>query len=979
MSMRASGIGRLLLTASLGLLVGRAQAQYPDRISTTINTLPATQFVTDQNNYLSLAMRVPGIVRTINPGSANTAPTFVGYSNYRGGRVFIRTVNGDPFTSADDNAALTPAAPYSTYSTIQCRFARTGGTTAAIQDAVWEVEDLYSRTSDPLEDPFVSYPANGPTGLSFAWRLREDHTPLATAATTGGGFTAGAGVYRNDTTGTNGGLAGEDSQPVVEVRQSYRLIRDKVRIEIEIVNIALADVVVAVNTFVNGQFGGAANDGQRFYVDTVRDGLATEFRFPSTVASDDPGLREIPDTWRMFDDELNPGVVVGGVWDGADIRSDALSAGPPNAAMLVNASRAGTAAYSYNPVQANLINQDWGSIARWTNVTVSPGQTKRFITYFGLAGADSAIGSPYTLSVEAPFSLSLATGDNPGTATVESADNVYRQPNPFQVVAYLNNITSRTLSNLAVSLALPDGFTLAGPTDTATKTVATLPPGTEQQVSWTVRSADNQSPGTRVITVSSSGNGLNSKVIDREIGIPALPQLAFPSLTKRLDMISVPYDFDNQDLEHILGSLGSLGVTGGGAAAVARFNPETRSYAFFPDPYITTVRPGEGFWLFNGSLATLNLPTDRAAIPATQAVTVALSPDWNQLGCPYTVPVRLFDCEVVTNDNVVRDFEDAVNAGVVRPVVYEYSPNPTDPNAAGRYDFSGDGDTMLNPWRGYWLRVTQQVSLVFRASNLIGPFRGAGRNYLQLAQGWEIGLQGSLGQHTAQVVSLGQDAGSRDGYDARDVDLPPAARGLLPLQLAVVHPDWGRDAGAYLRDIRSAGGQTQRWQVEARSEQPNQDVTLRWNLRSAPAEVQFTLVDLQSGTRRHLRTTSSYVYNSGPYGGTRQFQVIAERRSGGSLAVPQMAATAGRGRSVTVNFALTAAATVEVVIESPTGRRVRTVATGFAGQAGQNQVGWDGRDDAGRPVPAGPYRCRVLVHTADGQRAVAERIVVVNR
>jgi len=30
-------------------------------------------------------------------------------------------------------------------------------------------------------------------------------------------------------------------------------------------------------------------------------------------------------------------------------------------------------------------------------------------------------------------------------------------------------------------------------------------------------------------------------------------------------------------------------------------------------------------------------------------------------------------------------------------------------------------------------------------------------------------------------------------------------------------------------------------------------------------------------------------------------------------------------------------------------------------------------------VPSGQYRCRVLVQTPDGQRAIAERIVVVNR
>jgi flagellar hook assembly protein FlgD len=92
-----------------------------------------------------------------------------------------------------------------------------------------------------------------------------------------------------------------------------------------------------------------------------------------------------------------------------------------------------------------------------------------------------------------------------------------------------------------------------------------------------------------------------------------------------------------------------------------------------------------------------------------------------------------------------------------------------------------------------------------------------------------------------------------------------------------------------------------------------------------------------------------------------------------------MGVTPTRGHSVAVNWTLTAPASAEVVVESLTGRRVRTVAAALAAPAGQNQATWDGRDDDGRPVPAGAYRCRVLVTTDDGQRAVAERMVVVGR
>lgn len=109
------------------------------------------------------------------------------------------------------------------------------------------------------------------------------------------------------------------------------------------------------------------------------------------------------------------------------------------------------------------------------------------------------------------------------------------------------------------------------------------------------------------------------------------------------------------------------------------------------------------------------------------------------------------------------------------------------------------------------------------------------------------------------------------------------------------------------------------------------------------------------------------------------FKVEATRGDRGRLAVPFMQTSPTRAGGVNIAFALTEPGEVSVVIESPTGRTVRTLARQFAGEAGQNSVSWDGRDDSGRRVPAGQYRCRVLVHTPDGQKAVNERFVIVNR
>jgi flagellar hook assembly protein FlgD len=60
------------------------------------------------------------------------------------------------------------------------------------------------------------------------------------------------------------------------------------------------------------------------------------------------------------------------------------------------------------------------------------------------------------------------------------------------------------------------------------------------------------------------------------------------------------------------------------------------------------------------------------------------------------------------------------------------------------------------------------------------------------------------------------------------------------------------------------------------------------------------------------------------------------------------------------------------VVVDLAGRRVRTLASCREFAPGLNRLEWDGRDSAGRPVPAGVYLMRVR---AGGESAV-QRVVV---
>jgi hypothetical protein len=71
-----------------------------------------------------------------------------------------------------------------------------------------------------------------------------------------------------------------------------------------------------------------------------------------------------------------------------------------------------------------------------------------------------------------------------------------------------------------------------------------------------------------------------------------------------------------------------------------------------------------------------------------------------------------------------------------------------------------------------------------------------------------------------------------------------------------------------------------------------------------------------------------------------------------------------------IAFALPRAGEVEVTVFDPAGRRVRTLVRGPR-EAGPHHATWDGRDDAGRTVPAGVY----LVEVRSGDERQARRMI----
>ena len=81
-------------------------------------------------------------------------------------------------------------------------------------------------------------------------------------------------------------------------------------------------------------------------------------------------------------------------------------------------------------------------------------------------------------------------------------------------------------------------------------------------------------------------------------------------------------------------------------------------------------------------------------------------------------------------------------------------------------------------------------------------------------------------------------------------------------------------------------------------------------------------------------------------------------------------------RTAGLAFGLRRASRVDAQMVDTDARVVRTLLDGATRPAGRLRLDWDGRDDAGRPVPDGPYRLRLVLD--EEREVVVPRPVVID-
>jgi hypothetical protein len=690
-----------------------------------------------------------------------------------------------------------------------------------------------------------------------------------------------------------------------------------------------------------------------------------------------------------------------------------------NAAIVLNTFRNFDAIWSFQPnPSVDLTLNDAAVAIYFDEEQVGATETLTKVTYLGAASSDNDFGSPMSLSVSGPNALGLSVD-----RTNASSPKLVVGPSPFTITAYVQNLTDLSQSGgtnigpVSLFLTLPRGLKFhTDPTtgiDTASKTIASVTPGGEGSVSWSVEpdltplvnpatgfpDPTAHVTGSLRYTITASPNLGNGKSIQRTIEVPAPPIITLKSrdtIGGIFVMKSFPLITGNDSPTDVLG-LRPLFPLGSGPGTppveVVRYDPVAGHYA-----PVNTFQPGFAYWL--RSIVDVANPIDvikypplgNQVQPGADSFKVNYPRGWNQVGDPYVYNFRFSEIQVFDSDSLqllnIVDAADPVHKWIL-PAAYRFDTSDPDPTN-WHYELLDNLGFLMQPGDGYWILVLKtNLQFIFpgvdtpggsvtRAALLgVGIGTNPGRNTVN---NWRLNLVARGSNSSDRLAAIGVAPKATDGPDVYKLNKPPSLNNQVTLD--ILHDDWKDSNGRYAQDLRSPGQSRKVWDMMVTSAKPNEDVTLTWPAiaASVPRNYQLTLIDRDTNVRRNLRQTASYTVNTGA-SKTRSIQIIAEPagRGGNTLitsfhVVSNQTRGAAAPTSVAIHYGLSSATDARIFIRDGSGRTIRTLvgvtraASGGSGLT-EGEAVWDMKDQRGVALPSGLYQVELLATNGDGHRS----------
>ncbi|MGB9608617.1 MAG: FlgD immunoglobulin-like domain containing protein, partial [bacterium] len=357
------------------------------------------------------------------------------------------------------------------------------------------------------------------------------------------------------------------------------------------------------------------------------------------------------------------------------------------------------------------------------------------------------------------------------------------------------------------------------------------------------------------------------------------------------------------------------------------------------DSQLANIKAGMAYWVKVQAPTTIDVSKSQPQPPTpftgSTAYSITLDAGWNQIANPFVYPIEWGNV-MVNYGGQVKGWLDAVNSGWLRSYIFYWNPN------SSAYEWSVSGSYLLQPWAGYFIKVTVPSTLIFPAipSRNLAYGEGITSSAREISVDWliQLVLLGGGVRDEANFIGVGKEL---------KVEKPPSP---LDSYVNIV-----KDGERLACDVRSSTAQKV-WTIEVNAPQGGEII---WKgMERLPKGLRLYLID-ENGNRIYMGTTSSYKVE-----GKRILKIEAVEGNGkamiiGLRVVPQ------RG-GVSVAFSLSAEAMVSAKVMTASGKAVKILGQRSL-QAGANSIYWDGKDEKGNPLPAGVYIIEVLARGTDGE------------
>jgi len=274
------------------------------------------------------------------------------------------------------------------------------------------------------------------------------------------------------------------------VKSSTTGLADSVQIQYRIINEGDKEEKIGLRIMLDTMLG--ENDGAPFRLG--EDTISTDKLYYD---------KQLDDFWQAFDSVSNPQVTSQGSFIGPDVST------PDKVYFSDWGSLAdGVWDFDFNPGQEFIRKGEYeidSAVAMyWVPKIIKPGETKTYITKYGLGGITIVPGI-LSLGVTSPAEVTLDANNQ-----------------SFPVVAYLENTSEINARNVSIKIELPDNFR----TDQVSRNLGNMKPGDISQITWNVGANNkNKLPEEMIYRVIVKADNTDSNEVERRVKFLGPPEL----------------------------------------------------------------------------------------------------------------------------------------------------------------------------------------------------------------------------------------------------------------------------------------------------------------------------------------------------------------------------------------------------------------------------------------------------------------------